>query len=154
MFLHFGPLHLIFNMMWLWSLGRPLETLLQRTRYILLVAVIALISNTAQAIFEGTNFGGVSGVVYGLVGFFIVHQRLHPNGGLYLDPRTIRHMMIWRVLCFTGMLGPIANWAHPFGLLTGGVLGGGSALRGGGWKTLRRRHQFHKAIIDSSGAIH
>lgn len=154
MFLHFGPVHLLFNIMWLWTLGRPLETLLRRTRYVLLVLVIALVSNSAQAFFSGTNFGGMSGVVYGLAGFFMVHQKLNPNGGLYLDPRTVRFMLIWLVLCFTGLLGPIANWAHTFGLLAGGAIGGGSALRNGGWKTLRRRHEFRRAIINSSGAIH
>ncbi len=154
MFLHFGPVHLIFNMMWLWSLGRPLEALLRRFGFSLLVIAIAVISNTAQAFIGGTNFGGMSGVVYGLFGFVIVHGKLNPTGGLHLDPRTVRYMLIWLVLCFTGFLGPIANWAHVSGLLAGGAVGGGIALRNGGWKTMKRRHEFRRAIIDSSGAIH
>ena len=155
MFLHFGPLHLLFNMIWLWTLGRPLETLLRRTRFILLIVVIAAVSNVAQALISGSiNFGGMSGVVYGLFGFVVVHERIHPTGGLHLDPRTVRFMLIWLVLCFTGLMGPIANWAHGFGLLAGGVIGGFYALRSGGWKTLRRRQEFRRAIIESSGAIH
>ncbi len=51
-------------------------------------------------------------------------------------------------------MGPIANWAHGFGLLAGGAIGGCVALRSGGWKTLRRRQEFRRAIMDSSGAIH
>lgn len=49
-FLHFGPLHLIFNMMWLWTLGGILETFLRRLRFVLLVIIIAVISNLAQAL--------------------------------------------------------------------------------------------------------
>lgn len=153
-FLHFGPIHLLFNMMWLWTLGRPLETLLRRTRFALLVVVIAAVSNVAEALIGGTNFGGMSGVVYGLFGFVVVHGKLNPMGGLHLDPRTVRYMLIWLVLCFTGYLGPIANWAHTFGLLAGGMIGGGIALRSGGWTALRRRHEFRRAINASSGAIH
>jgi membrane associated rhomboid family serine protease len=153
MFLHFGPVHLLFNMMWLWTLGRPLETLLRHTRFLLLVIAIAVVSNIAQALIGGgTNFGGMSGVVYGLFGFVVVHGKLHPMGGLHLDPRTIRYMLIWLVLCFTGFLGPIANWAHTFGLLSGGLIGAGDALRSGGWKALRRRHEFRRAIVESSGS--
>jgi GlpG protein len=155
MFLHFGPVHLIFNMLWLWTLGRLLETLLRRTRFVLLVLAITVVSNIAQALIGGgVNFGGMSGVVYGLFGFVLVHERIHPMGGLHLDPRTVRYMLIWLVLCFTGLMGPIANWAHGFGLLAGGTLGGCVALRSGGWKTLRRRQEFRRAIMDSSGAIH
>lgn len=153
-FLHFGAIHLIFNMMWLWTLGRMLETHLRSIRFALLVFAIAVISNMAQALISGPNFGGMSGVVYGLFGFVMVHARLKPMGGLHLNPQTTRYMLIWLVLCFTGYLGPIANWAHTFGLLAGGVIGGGSALRSGGWKALRRRHEFRRAITASSGAIH
>lgn len=155
MFLHFGPLHLIFNMIWLWTLGRPLEHMLRRTRYILTIIGISIIANVAQAWFgQGTNFGGMSGVVYGLFGFVVVHARLHPTGGLYLDPRTVRFMMIWLLLCFTGLMGPIANWAHVFGLFAGGLIGALIAMRSGGWKTMRRRQEFRRAIVESSGAIH
>ncbi|HEX7262445.1 MAG TPA: rhomboid family intramembrane serine protease [Luteolibacter sp.] len=154
MFLHFGPVHLIFNMMWLLTLGRVLETHLRSTRFALLVVVIAAVSNIAQALIGGSNFGGMSGVVYGLFGFVVMNGRLNPMGGLHLDPRTTRFMLIWLVLCFTGLLGPIANWAHTFGLLAGGGIGGVTALRSGGLKALRRRHEFRRAINASADAIH
>lgn len=153
-FLHFGPMHLIFNMMWLWTLGCSLETYLRRVKFLLLVAIIAVVSNVAQALSGGTNFGGMSGVVYGLFGFVVVHGKLHPRGGLYLNPRTVRYMLIWLVVCFTGLVGPIANWAHLFGLFAGGAIGGGDALLNGGWQALKRRHEFRRAIIAGSGAIH
>lgn len=154
MFLHFGPLHLIFNMMWLWQLGRVLETLLRSSRFTLLVIVIAVISNLAQALGKGPNFGGMSGVVYGLFGYVVVHGKLNPMSGLQLDSRTTRYMLIWLALCFTPVFGPIANWAHCFGLFTGGLIGACSALRNGGWKALRRKHEFRRAIINNTSSIH
>src|SRR4051812_44742776 len=33
-FLHYGPIHLLFNMLMLWWFGRPLEGLLGRTRFV------------------------------------------------------------------------------------------------------------------------
>ena len=153
-FLHFGPVHLICNLLWLMTLGRPLETLFGRIRYSLLVVVIAVASNIAEALADGVNFGGMSGVIYGLFGFVVVFARILPTRGLQLDPRTIRYMLIWLVLCFTGMLGPIANAAHVTGLLTGGAIGGAVALHEGGWETLRRRREFHRAICGGREAIH
>jgi membrane associated rhomboid family serine protease len=154
MFLHFGTLHLVFNLMWLWNLGLMLETRLRRLRFALLVVAISLVSNVAQAAFgQSTNFGGMSGVIYGLFGFVALQQRLLPASGLFMDSRNTRFMLIWLVVCFTGLVGPIANWAHTFGLLAGGAIGGTHALLNGGWKTLRRRREFRLAAAHAQ-ALH
>jgi len=154
MFLHFGPMHLLFNMMWLWTLGRPLEFLLRGKRFLLIILTIAILSNTVEAVVGGSNFGGMSGVIYGLFAYYVMHRKLNPVSSLYIEPQTVRFMMIWLVVCFTGLLGPIANWAHTAGLLAGGAIGSVSAMRNGGFKALRRRQEFRRAIIAGSTAIH
>jgi membrane associated rhomboid family serine protease len=40
-------------------------------------------------------------------------------------------MLIWLVACFTGLLGPIANYAHLAGLLMGMAWGWISSLKYG-----------------------
>lgn len=152
MFLHFGPFHLIFNMIWLWTLGRMLEPVLRKLRYILLITFIGIGSHCTEAVIGGTNFGGMSGVICGMFGFVVIHSRIQPMSVLRLEPKTVRFMLIWLVLCFTGLLGPIANWAHLFGLLTGGALGIVHALRSGGLQTLKRRYAFRKAIVSGQQA--
>jgi membrane associated rhomboid family serine protease len=154
MFLHFGPMHLLFNMMWLWTLGRPLEFLLRGKRFLLIILSIAILSNTVEAMVGGTNFGGMSGVIYGLFGYYVMHRKLNPVSSLYIEPQTVRFMMIWLVVCFTGLFGPIANYAHTAGLLAGGAIGSVNAMRNGGLKALRRRQEFRRAIIAGSTAIH
>jgi hypothetical protein len=84
----------------------------------------------------------------------VVHAKLRPNGGLSLDAGMVRYMLIWLVVCFTGLVGPVANWAHLFGLVAGGVLGAVQALPNGGWVTLRRRYQFRRAVLAASDSIH
>ena len=145
-FLHFGVLHLVFNLMWLWQLGRVLESLYRTLRFGLLVAAIAIGSNVAQGLVAGPNFGGMSGVIYGLFGFVLVHSKLHPAATFQLNPQVVRWMLIWLVLCFTGLVGPVANTAHLVGLAVGALLGGAGALRGGAWGVFQRRQQFHQAV--------
>ena len=120
MFLHFSPLHLLFNMMWLWDLGRVLETLRGRGFYLGFVMATGVVSNLAQyAITANPLFGGMSGVVYALLGYFWMQGRNNPDAGFRLSQNTVIIMVGWFVLCWTGLLGPIANWAHTAGLLIG-----------------------------------
>jgi GlpG protein len=49
--------------------------------------------------------------------------RFDPGSGLVLQPGIVTMMMIWFVLCLTGLLGPVANTAHGVGLLVGVLMG-------------------------------
>ena len=66
-FIHFGFMHLAFNMLWLWDLGGGIERAQNWFQLALLVIVIGISSNLAQYAFGGPGFGGMSGVVYGLL---------------------------------------------------------------------------------------
>jgi membrane associated rhomboid family serine protease len=145
-FLHFGYLHVIFNMYWLWLLGSLMEVRYRTFRYALFLLVVAAGSNLAQACMAGSSFGGMSGVNYGLFGFIFLHGRFHPNPSFQLDRQTIFYMLVWLVLCFTGALGPIANWAHSAGFLIGAGAGFATAMAAGGAKILRRRAGFKRSI--------
>lgn len=122
-FIHFGPLHIIFNMLWLYDLGSVVEIRQGSPRLGILVGVIAVISNLAEFYFSGPVFGGMSGVVYGLLAYIWVQGKLNPHFGLQLHQYIVYMMLIWFVLCWTGLLGPIANMAHTMGLVMGLVMG-------------------------------
>lgn len=122
-FVHFDPLHLIFDMLWLYHLGRLIESRRNMFFYILLVFVTASLSNCAQYLATGPNSGGMSGVVYGLFGYVWMKSRYEPFGDLHIERSTVYLMMGWLVLCWTGWLGPIGNWAHGVGLLVGAAFG-------------------------------
>src|SRR5688572_4074379 len=65
------------------------------------------------------RFGGMSGVNYALFGYAWVMGRTQPHLGIGLAPQTATVMMFWLVLCFTGLVGPVANAAHVAGLVCG-----------------------------------
>ena len=124
-FIHFGFLHIIFNMMWLHRLGGEFEGRLGTGWFVVFLLVTATISNLAQyginlpPLFQhGPTFGGMSGVVYGLAGHAWIRGRQDPRSGIELDESTFTFLMIWFFLCFLPFM-PIANTAHTFGLLVG-----------------------------------
>jgi GlpG protein len=121
--LHFGIMHILFNMMWLFTLGSQIEEKKGRVKFLLIFIVIAVVSNLAQYIYAGPSFGGMSGVVFGLMGYIWMKMKFQPLEGISIDPQNINFMMIWLVVCMTGLVGPIANACHLIGLLTGVFLG-------------------------------
>ena len=116
---HFGVIHILFNMLWLRDLGRTIESA-HGARYLAaFVLVCAVISNVAQyEIGQRAQFAGMSGVVYGLLGMAWLRGRLDPWIGYGVSRSTMQFMMIWFVLGFVGNFG-IANICHLFGLLVG-----------------------------------
>ncbi|NNE08542.1 MAG: rhomboid family intramembrane serine protease [Gemmatimonadetes bacterium] len=122
-FFHGGILHILFNMLWLKDLGSAIERL-QGTRVIaLLVLGTAAFSNIAQYAVSGPRFGGMSGVVFALLGYVWMKSKFDPWSGYYVAPSTVAFMIGWLVICFTGLVGPIANGAHLAGLAAGCAVG-------------------------------
>ncbi|MBJ9977720.1 rhomboid family intramembrane serine protease [Pseudomonas sp. S75] len=137
-FLHFGVLHLLMNGLWFWELGRRIERRQGPWTLLVLTLVFGLVSNLAQHVIGGPNlFGGLSGVLYGLLGYLWLYQRLAPNRLFELPRGVLAMMLVWLVVCMTGVVGQlgfgeIANAAHVGGLLIGcltGLLGGLLARR-------------------------
>jgi membrane associated rhomboid family serine protease len=69
-FLHVGPIHLAFNMIALWVIGRDLEQVLGRARFMVVYLVSLLGGSLAVFLFaaELSKTAGASGAVFGLMG--------------------------------------------------------------------------------------
>lgn len=136
-FLHKDFLHIIFNMLWLWVLGKQVEDKLSIFRYLLLVLIIAAVSNTFQYLMSGPFFLGYSGVIMGLACFIWMRQKIAPWEGYPLQRPVIYFLMFfvlamfllqvgsfaWQFFSKTAMPVNIANTAHIVGGITGAVLG-------------------------------
>ncbi len=120
MLIHFGFAHILFNMLWLKDLGSLFEARLGPWYFVSFILVTSTLSNVAEYAIGGhVGFGGMSGVVYALIGYVWTRGRFDPGSGLFLDRQSMIFALIWFVLCFTGWLGPVANWAHGGGLIAG-----------------------------------
>lgn len=128
-FIHFGWLHITFNMLWLWELGSRVERATGSFNTLGLMLVIAVVSNASQYLFGGPGlFGGMSGVVYGLLGFAWVAPLIQPDWVIQPAKPIMLFMVGWLLLCMFGVVeflgfGAIANAAHLGGLLCGAALG-------------------------------
>ncbi len=120
---HFSWLHIVFNTMWWWQLGGSVERILGKGALINLFLITALVSNLGQFIVSGPNFGGLSGVVYGLVGYVWWYGWLAPEKGLTISKPIIGILLVWLLLGFVDVL-PVnmANTAHLLGLVSGCLL--------------------------------
>lgn len=142
-FLHGGLLHLLFNMLWLYQLGGQIEAR-ESSRYMaVMVLVLATLCNTAQYIVSGPLFVGMSGVVYGLLGYLWMMTQFQVATRYILSQQTVMFMLLWLGLCLVGIIPHVANTEHVVGLLLGVAWG---FIRSGGWGQMRRRRRWYKPL--------
>ena len=127
-FIHFSLMHILFNMLWLRDLGSMIEGRQSPLQLSLLVLALAVVPNTAQYFMGGPVFGGMSGVVYGLLGYIWIRGKLDPGSGLYVQPSTVIMMIIWFFVCLANLVGHVANTVHAVGLGLGMAWGYLSSL--------------------------
>lgn len=120
-FLHIGPLHLLFNMIALWFIGKDIEIVLGRLRFSVLYGV-SLLGGSAAVMLFGSPAGavaGASGAIFGLMGALIVLlRRLQLPMGSAL---VIVAINVVFSLTFPG----ISLLGHLGGLVTGTVVAAG-----------------------------
>lgn len=134
--LHGGFLHILFNMAWLWMLGKQIEERLGKFRYLILSIVVGIIGNIAQYLISGPVFLGYSGIVVGMVGFIWMRQRIAPWEGYPLQRSVVVFITLFVVAMFaielvsmgleffhiTNLSLGIANTAHIIGGVAGMLL--------------------------------
>tara|TARA_B100000287_G_C20654192_1_gene787990 strand:- start:1253 stop:1858 length:606 start_codon:yes stop_codon:yes gene_type:complete len=128
-FLHFSITHLIFNCLWIYILGLRIEMIDGKGFFITLFLITGSLSNLGQYFWTGEYlFGGLSGAVYGLLGYCFILD-LDQRGQRYDLPNALYiFMFLWLLIGFTGILnifgfGNVANTAHLVGMIAGFILG-------------------------------
>ncbi len=125
MFIHFSFAHLAFNCLWVYILGEKIEKINGSIIFILLVLISSIASNLSQFYWTSSNlFGGLSGVIYGLLGFCLIIEMESKYDHYGLPPALYLFMIVWLILGFVGILdlfgfGSVANFAHLGGLISG-----------------------------------
>lgn len=113
----FGVLHIGFNLMWVWTLGRQVEQELGWVRYLSLYLLSALGSSALVLLLDPlSSVVGASGAVFGLaVAAFVIGRRV---GHGAVDNRLMIFFLVWLVAS-----AGFASWqGHLGGLLAGGAL--------------------------------
>ena len=125
MFIHFSFAHLAFNCLWVYILCEKIEKINGSTIFILLVLISSIVSNLSQFYWTSSNlFGGLSGVIYGLLGFCLIIEMESKYDHYGLPPALYLFMIIWLIFGFIGILdlfgfGSVGNFANLGGLISG-----------------------------------
>ena len=128
-FLHFSIFHLIFNSLFLWVLGQKIEYSIGSLYFFISVFFISIISNLSQYFLAGSIlFGGLSGLVYGLLGFTWISYKFSREPIMLIPQGLFGFMLVWLFLGISGIVEiildiQVANTAHATGLISGMILG-------------------------------
>lgn len=127
-FLHFGPVHLLFNGLALLDFGRRVESLSGTGALLAMVLGFGLFGNVLQYMVAGPHFGGLSGVLYGLFAFVWVMSRRAPQSGYAVRESEVVAFGVWTLACLAGLMGPVGNAAHAGGFVAGLAAAGAALL--------------------------
>ena len=118
--MHFSLVHIIFNLFWWWYLGGAVEKRLGSGKLLVITFISALLSGFIQHHLTGPWFGGLSGVVYALIGYVWLYGMRNPKRGLFLPSGLVIYTIILLAAEWFGVMGfESASGAHTTGLLVG-----------------------------------
>lgn len=127
-FVHFGILHLGMNMWALWDVGRLVERLYGRTRFLLLYLASGIVGNVVSLVVQGNAAvsAGASGAIFSLYGALLVflwreRRQVHPAEFRWIFGGALLFTVL--ILGMGFVVPGIDNSAHGGGLLAGAVLG-------------------------------
>ncbi|MFF7445029.1 MULTISPECIES: rhomboid family intramembrane serine protease [unclassified Streptomyces] len=115
----FGLLHIVMNMLSLWQLGRAVEPMLGRVRFLALYLLATVGGSVAELLLAdpGTQSLGASGAIFGLgAAYYVLARRV----GADMGPvnRFVGFLLLWLLLS-----AGLTSWqGHLGGLLTGGAV--------------------------------
>ena len=134
----FDFLHIFFNMYWMYWLGTRLEVQFGLKAYLGLFLVSGIVSilvplltpNTGLLGIRGLGGGpvvGMSGVVYGIVGFGWCKMKMKPSVGVLVTPFVLIFAVGWMLMGIAagsasqeaGFINSISHLAHLAGLIAG-----------------------------------
>jgi rhomboid protease GluP len=118
MFVHFGPLHIMFNMFALYYFGRLNENAFSTPKFLAIYFASGLLGSVMSLVLLPPTAlsGGASGAIFGLVGSYVAIARRMQHMGVAL---------LYALLIFvqSSFLPGVNIFAHLFGLIGGIVLG-------------------------------
>lgn len=135
--MHSDFLHILFNMAWLWVLGKQIEERLKKAKFLVLITSLSVVSNFCQYLASGPYFLGFSAVVVGFAGFIWSRQVKAPWEGYPLQKTTILFILLFVLAMFglelasvavlylssSELSSNIANTAHVIGGVVGIAMG-------------------------------
>lgn len=120
-FMHGDIWHLVMNVYWLYYLGSQIEHFEGTWKLGLLTLVAAIIPNVAQAVSQGPEFLGISGVDTALFGYVWIKSKYAPGSRLFISNLTIVIFIVFLFYCLRPGSN-IANQAHFVGLGVGVIM--------------------------------
>ncbi|MFE0253046.1 rhomboid family intramembrane serine protease [Streptomyces sp. NPDC059010] len=115
----FGLLHVVMNMLSLWQLGRVVEPMLGRVRYLALYLLATLGGSVFELLFteQHAESLGASGAIFGLgAAYYVLARRVGA------DMRSVNRFMVFLLLWLV-LSASITSWqGHLGGLLTGAAV--------------------------------
>jgi membrane associated rhomboid family serine protease len=125
-FVHFGIIHIVFNMWCLWSLGSSLELFMGRKAYTVIYLLSGLMASLTSIAWNPWRVSaGASGAIFGVTGAFVSYLYFKKAP---MDPGQVKQKLkslfifIGYNLLY-GAAGNVDNSAHLGGLVAGLILG-------------------------------
>ena len=118
---HLSNMHILFNLTWWWIFGGAIERQLGSIKLLQIYLLAGVITGVAQNIASGPAFFGLSGVVYAVLGYVFVLDKLNKQTDFEVPDGFFYMLVVGILLGFAGPLVDIniGNTAHISGLLVG-----------------------------------